>query len=165
MEFKIASKQIDDLKRTILNKEKVMLRGLQDAERAFLLSQLNNRFLYVATSYNKAKIIEKQLVSCGKSVQVINQVVEPLTYEASINDALMEILKGLSRFIQGGVDALIITPEVLLQKLPTKNVFLEHCIKLNKGETYDYSSLKSALLNLGYKKVEKVARNFIDFFT
>ena len=156
MIYKLKSSQIESLSNSVKEKEKVTVHNLQDAERAFLLSGFNKKILYVASSLIKARIIEKQFSSLGKKVLILSQVLDAISYKASSNEIMEAYCYALSQITLNKIDVVIILPDLLLQRLPKRDVYNEEIITLNVNEKYDLSSLKFALLNLGYKRVERV---------
>ncbi|MBQ8749627.1 MAG: transcription-repair coupling factor [Clostridia bacterium] len=156
MIYKLKSNEINILDKAIKNKEKITVRNLQDAERAFLLSNYDKSILYIASSLVKARIIEKQLSSLGKKVLILSQLLDLISYKANVNEVMETYAYALSQVALNKIDAIIITPELLLQKLPDSSVYMEEIICLEKGNDYNLSSLKSGLLNLGYHRVERV---------
>ena len=156
MIYKLKSNQITNIIKEIKDKEKLTIRGLQDAERAFLLSNFDYKILYVSTSVTKARMAQKQFESLGKKCVIISELLDAISYKASANEVLENYLFAMSQVSLNMVDVLIITSEILLAKIPEKSVYLENIIELKKGNDYKIDSLKEGLLNLGYKRVDKV---------
>lgn len=156
MIYKLKSNQIDSINKSVKDKQKVTVRNLQDAERAFLLSEFDEKILYVATSLIKARMIEKQFSSLGKRVLILSQVLDIISYKATSNEIMEAYCYALSQIALDRIDVVIILPDLLLQRLPKRSTYNEEIIRLKVNEKYDLSSLKFGLLNLGYKRVERV---------
>ncbi|MGN1227798.1 MAG: DEAD/DEAH box helicase, partial [Christensenellales bacterium] len=156
MAYKISSKEVAEIEKVIKNKEKITVRQLQDAERGFLLSLFDDKILYIATSSVKARMIEKQLSSIGKRSYVLTQVIDAIFCKANLCEILNEYCLVLSWLYLNKIDAIIITPEVMLQKLPARDIYESEVIHIECGKDYNLSSLKSGLVGIGYKRVERV---------
>lgn len=158
MTFKLNSRESEILTKSFIKKEKIIVRNLQDAERCFLLSLQNQKILYVASSFVKARIIERQFSSLGKKVLILTNLLEPFSYKANTNEVMEAYCYALSQIALNKIDVIIITPELLLSKLPDRQVYLSEIIELEKGKEYDLNFLKEGLLNLGYKRVDRVEK-------
>ena len=114
MIYKLKSNQIDSINKSVKDKQKVTVRNLQDAERAFLLSEFDEKILYVATSLIKARMIEKQFSSLGKRVLILSQVLDIISYKATSNEIMEAYCYVLSQIALDKIDVVIILHVIIV---------------------------------------------------
>lgn len=145
-----------NFKRAVKNMEKVTVRDVQDSERAFLLSGIDKKILYFTTSLIKARTLERQFSSLGKRVLILSSLLDVISYKASVNETLDTLCGCLNRICLNDVDVVIALPDLLMQRLPNKQVYESCIVSLMKGVPFNFLNIKQTLFNLGYKYVDRV---------
>ncbi|MGD9901079.1 MAG: transcription-repair coupling factor [Spirochaetales bacterium] len=127
--------------------------GTLTSDRVLFLSSLKHKILLVAENAKEAQNLKEQFVAIGKKVDVISYKLAGYIYHtAEKNDSINEYYETLFNLVENNAQILIITPEILLQKLPKKSVFKENILSLSNGIVYDLDELTKKLIKMGYKR-------------
>jgi len=141
-------------------KEKVSVFSASFPEHILFLNSLNTPFCVVAQNVQEAKKIKEHFENIGKKATTIFYKLSGYIYHtAEQNDLMQEYYRALYELTSNELDVLIITPEVLMQKLPQKEVFSRHILNLKLGVTYNLELLTKALIKMGYKREAMVENN------
>lgn len=129
--------------------ENVSVFGLTANEQASLFWETDLCVLVVASSVEKAKQFAQQMEDMNKHCALLTQ---DFSYDASnFNHADFE--KNLQSLLQAktSLDAIVVTPNVLLNKYPVPQA---QELVLQVGQTYDLVELQKQLVQCGFKKQE-----------
>ena len=108
---------------------------------------------YVVPSLDTANEVLDKLILLGKKAILFNEFITPLSSEFETYE---KILENLNLIKEGGVDAVIITPEVLAAKFPSPDKIKK--INVGVGQELDVSKFTKQLIKMGYKRVEIVSK-------
>ncbi len=140
-------KQLNDF----LNKNKsVCVRGLNIGERGFIAGT-NERAIIIVPDLIAANQYNSQLLSLGYRSQIVMRGFDtPLFVYAQDLNALKQMISGVSKFLVGELDFLVVNCEALFQRLPKKeNLF---ALVLEKQERYSLDFIVKKLIELGYSR-------------
>lgn len=136
----------------INNNVAVSVFGAGFGEQLALISEYSN-VLYVVPNRDSAIKAFNALLASGKKCRMVINKFEPTVTD--FNDANeLSLTLALGDILFGNADYLIVTPEVLLNKLPSKSQFLNQFLTLKVGEHYNLKQLKQSLIMLGLKNVD-----------
>lgn len=139
------------------SKKNVSIFDMNLGAKSWIISQINSPFIFVTESYDVQNKLKNQLTSFNKKVEVINTIDFDLKTSAYKNDeSLKKFLSALNKIAFNKLDALIISPKVLLAKLPSLTLFKSKVVSLEKGKEYSLKSITKLLLDNCYKRVEMV---------
>ena len=152
-------KQTNNIKQlysSITHRKSIDIRGLSKGERCFLLCLVKNKLLYVASSEDNAKTVKASFESLNKKCALILHR-RNLFYSEGEDEFALNILAALAD-INNDYDVLIVTPEVLLEKFPSKKSYDENCLTIACGEQVDLKGLIKHLDMLGYERTQMVEK-------
>ena len=126
-------------------------------QRSWLVNDLNKKFVYVVESFDLQNKLKKQFESMGKKVDVIYSVdfdLKPSTFKN--DESRKQLISSLYNIATDKVDAVIISPKVLMQRVPSLLEFKKHIVSLEVGKDYNLNDIKKTLIESNYQKVEMV---------
>lgn len=126
-------------------------------QRSWLVNDLNKKFVYVVESFDLQNKLKKQFESMGKKVGVILSAdfdIRPSTFKNDENKK--QLLSCLYNIAIDKLDAVILSPKVLMQRVPSLLEFKKHIITFEKNKEYDLGAIKKLLIENNYQKVEMV---------
>ena len=135
------------LEYNIRNKKQINIIGTRLAERGFLFK--DKRFLYVALDDASAYNLQKQLTSFGNRCEVLTKTMSDVVY-APFDST--DIMYALSRYLNGEIDSIIVTYNVLLQRLPDISSIHKSILNITLGQEIDVTELSHRLTLCGYKR-------------
>ncbi len=125
--------------------------GVGRHEKILILDQFSETKLIVAVSDDDAVSYYETLCDEGKSVDLlINNLETDVSKFSSVSQ--INTLKTLQDVITGNVDYVVISPKVLLDKLPSVNGIKDSIMSLEVGKSYDIQHLSRQLIRMGYKR-------------
>lgn len=130
--------------------------GLNRGEKLATVEGANFLF-YVVSSIDDITPIYDNLLSLNKKCEILTSPINFFSSEFTRTDDLLRVLFKLKR---NELDALIITPEMLTQKVINPQKL--KTIDLKVGDEIGITNLISSLISMGYKRVDLVA-NVGDF--
>ena len=77
-------------------------------------------------------------------------------YLSESKEMLAQQIYGLYSLLGASHKIIILAPSSLYKFYPSKELFMESCLKLKVGETYDFNKLKEQLQNICYSRVQKI---------
>ncbi len=107
---------------------------------------------YVVGDIDDTVMIEERLVAMGRKCAVLPQVIDVFLGKFSNFDQILKTLYGIKR---GEIDAVVLTPEMLTQKVPSMDDL--SLISLKVGDIVDLNKLTKTLITFGYKRVDMVS--------
>lgn len=127
--------------------------GVSDSMKYLTAGLIDGRILYVAADSVAANRAYAALaVLSGKKCALISPKDDVLLYkEAASKDSLYRRIEGISALF-GGAEIVVAEVEALMQLFPSALP----CIELCAGKEYDYASLPSKLISMGYTREETV---------
>lgn len=142
------------------NNDRITINGLGFAERAYLLSGLNQKSLLVCVDETEIERTKAQLEGLNKKVFVLTEKL-PLLFgmNETANPLFKDYYKVLGAISQEEFDVVLVLPQVLMQKLPNKKQLQKAMLNLQIGKNYDISSVVSTLSILGYRREEMVSNS------
>ncbi len=145
---------------SLVNTERhISVSGLGVGERGFISNSLlqEKHLLYVAPDFFVAKNIQKQLRALGKRCYILSDKLPSIFGVNEKNNPLfLEYVSALNAIAEGSLDALVVLPQVLLQQLPTKQVYKSNALILQAGKEYSLSDTAALLTSMGYRRVDRV---------
>ena len=139
----------------IESKKNVSIFDISLGAKSWILKEINQKILYVTESFDTQNKLKNQLTSFGKRVELINSIDYDLKVSAYKNDeSQKKLIASLCKIALGKVDAVIVSPKILLAKLPTLENLKKHILNFEVGKEYDIKDVTNLLLSSCYKKVE-----------
>lgn len=134
---------------------RVTVFGFTKNEQVSIFNDTTDFILYVAPTSQKAHEMKESFEDLGKVCEVIT---EPFSYHFSElkNTQVEKLFKILNKINSGELEVLVTTGEVLLNKLPSKDVLINNFIEINKNEKYNLMELVKKLTGFNYKNQELV---------
>lgn len=143
---------LNKLLTAINNNVAVSVFGANFGEQMAILSEQKNALLVVPNKDSAIKAFNALTVSGKECRMVINK------FEPSISDFdnpnELALSMALGDVVSGNANYLIVTPEVLLNRLPNNLDFKNQILTLRVGEAHNLKQLKQKLILLGFKNVE-----------
>lgn len=140
-------------------KDNLSVYGLGLNERAFFVSNLKCKKLYVASSETSILRLSTQLMSLGQRVLSVEHLQDNIFYADNVKDEVCErLINVLSSMAKDDYDCLIVTSEMLMQRIPSKKALYDAIIELRVGSEYNLEELRSKLIKSGYKRTDMVER-------
>lgn len=131
--------------------------GCSLGDKTWILNSADRQIMYVTESYDLANKIKQQFESMNKSVRMITESDFDLKINIFKNDGTKpDILSSLYNLCKEKADILIVSPQILMMRLPGKNLFEKNILKFEKGRTYDFKTVTRKLSELNYKRVDMV---------
>ncbi len=124
--------------------------GLNIGEKAYAVSRIDGQAICVLPDILFANNFVRQLTALGVKSETITTKI-PLLNTVN-NEGYESYCVALSNFVSGKSKVLVVSPEVLMQRLPNKQYFAKSNLRLKVGQTIDIEYLKKKLLSLGYSK-------------
>ncbi len=145
------------LEHSIKAESKLQVNGLGLGEKGFITNLIGRKVLYIAPDFFAATNLKRQLKSFGKKVAIISDKL-PLIFgiNENKNPIFKEYITALNGIANNTLDAVIIMPDVLMQKLPGKNIIKNAQLSLECGSEYSLDEVVASLINLGYARVDAI---------
>ena len=121
---------IDDIK----SKKDVSVFDIAFSNKSYIADFLESKILYVLESFDQQNKLKKQFESFGKKVEVISSIdydIKPSLYKNS--EIEQKLLIAIFKIITNDINVLIISPNVLLQKLPKLEEFKKNILTFCKS--------------------------------
>lgn len=151
------------LKTAVEGKKNCSVFGLSFGEKSLFLCSQKRQILFVTENLAEANKLAKELECFGKKVETIfYKQSEFLLASLSFGQNVANMFSSLQALCKSSVDCLIVTPEVLMQKFPSKKQFSDLIISIKKGKTYNQKQLIQNLINVGYHRTD-LTQNVGDF--
>ncbi|MBR1985232.1 MAG: hypothetical protein IKA31_05755, partial [Clostridia bacterium] len=132
--------------------------GLNDGEKYFLPYFFAEKTVVVVNNEDSLTNYTKQLTSLGKKVVSLSS---PLPLIISVSEKSSKVFKDyfvtLSKIAKGDFDVLLVTPTVLMQKLPEVQFIKSNTLKFEVGKDYLLQDISTKLVEMGYTKQEIVS--------
>ncbi|MBR5226551.1 MAG: DEAD/DEAH box helicase, partial [Clostridia bacterium] len=152
----IDSPKIIEIKQNFENAQKQILFGISGVgNQSFVLGALGKGGALVAKDLVSASKIAENLGAYGFNVRFITSPFENALglVDQNLKD---DFFAGISDYLSGACDFLIILTNALLQKVPSKEAFLEHTLIFEDGKEYTFQNLSKMLVKMAYEKNESV---------
>lgn len=131
--------------------------GLNIGERIVLSSQISQNVCYVAQDKQNADNIANALKMLGRKTAVITSSVLDYTYHLmEFGSDTRERQAVLFDMIEGNVDTLVITPNVLLEPVVSSKIFSQNILSFSVGDNIEPEDLITRLVDIGYVRVNAV---------
>ena len=129
----------------------------------FLTLNLFNKFkdnilVYCANNFEVNEMYNS-LTTFVKSSDIITIPSDELLrveYLSESKEMLAQQIYGLYSLVSAKHKIILLAPSSLFKFYPTKELFMNSCLKLRVGETYDFNKLKDQLQNICYSRVQKI---------
>ena len=140
------------------NHTPVSVFGVGLPEKILILNEFSEQKLVVCVSDDEAINFYETLVCEGKNASLlINNLETSVSKFSSV--AQINVLVTLQNIALGNVDYVVVSPKVVLNKLPSLN-YIKNLIKTLKiGEKYSIKTLTKSLVERGYKKQDVVSES------
>jgi transcription-repair coupling factor (superfamily II helicase) len=127
--------------------------GTNLASRILFLNSFEDSFLIVAENVKEASKLKEHFEAIGKKTETLNYKLSGYIFHtAEQSDLIQNYYSVLYKLVNKKLDVLIITPELLMQKLPTPSSFKANILTLKTGINYDLDLLVKQLISMGYKR-------------
>ncbi|MBQ8431103.1 MAG: hypothetical protein IJX26_04135, partial [Clostridia bacterium] len=146
-----------DLHSAVSEEKNTSVFGLSLGEKSIFLSTLKKQIVFVSQNMNECNKLAKELKSFGKNVKTIFFKQSEFLLGKTFGSNYENLIETLTALCTEKVDCLIITPDILLQKMPLKNSFEKFFITLKKGGTVNVKLLIHSLNNMGYKRCDIIS--------
>lgn len=131
--------------------------GCGTGEKIIISSEIDSFVLYVAVDAISASNIARQLENFGKNVCSILSKQDMVQYHNSEYSGITaDRFKTLFKLCERNVNVLVISADILTEKMPDFNEFKQSIIKLEKGKNVNLKTLITNLVSLGYKRVDRL---------
>ena len=148
---------LNDKLNKIISGKAVRLTGLNVGEKGFITANLGRQVLYVAPDLFAAENLKEQIIALGKRAEILP---EKLSLIFGIDDSVSPLYQQyfgvINKLVNNEIDILIVLPAVLMQKLPGREFFSGHRLKIELNKEYDLQNIAAKLTQMGYKKQELV---------
>lgn len=132
--------------------DKTVVSKIAFGHKLHLCSFLSRKIAYVLLE-DDLQQTAMQLSQYGLKTLILQPVYEVLLHRHTANlTAIGNRIKTLKDVVSGSYDVLLITPRVLVQYLPNKDIFEKAFLKLSIGKEYDLNEVVDALVGMGYRK-------------
>lgn len=123
-----------------------------------LLKELGRKCVYVAPNEFIAGRIYEDFLSLSQEQALLLPAQEYFLYdvEAQSHGTQHQRLEILQRILAGEYQILVVSAEVLAQRLPSHIRLAESCLTLSVGEEHDTPALVHTFLEMGYERYETV---------
>ena len=143
------------IKQEIEKNNSIKIDGLDKGEKALILKSLNKKFIYIANDLLGASTAKKILEDVGVTSHIIySPISSPVLTLKNIDDTQCDMLNKIYDYLGNKVQALIIMPTVLCQRLPSLAELEVNKITLESGSNYNLKTLQEKLVKFGYTKSE-----------
>lgn len=157
LELENNQKGVNNLLTAILNNKNCSVFGMNFSQKSFVLEATNKPFVFVTESFDVASKMQKQMESMNKKSFVCYGGRLEISAESFVeNELYTNIVSALSLLACNQIDCLIISPEILLQRLPDAKVFKKNLINFVKDKEYEFSNLPKMFTQMGYQRVDMV---------
>ena len=151
--------QLNSLLTDIASKKNVSIFDANLGAKTWILSENKNFILYVTESIDLQNKLKAQLTSFGKKVEVLSAIdFDIKTSFYKDDESSKKLISVLSKVLSNQINALIVSPKILLKRLPEISLFKDHIFKIEKGKEYDFRKIVSYLISSNYKKVDMVEK-------
>ncbi len=131
--------------------------GFNDGEKFFLPSILGGKTVVICPK-SSTENYTQQLLGLNKRVVCLENKI-PLLY--GFNESKSQIFKeyylAISKIVDEDYDVVVVTPEVLFQKLPNADYILKSILNLSTGKSFNIEDLTSQLGLMGYLRQDLVS--------
>lgn len=136
---------------------KVSIQGANVGEKAILTSTMLP-CIFVSADFVSMSEIKAELEALGKRVDMLSLGLSaPIYNNAEISESVSHLYKCVYDLQTNNLDCLFVSPEVLLKKLPSKDILLKP-ITVKVGEEVILGQFIKNLVKNGYKRQEIVAK-------
>ena len=139
------------LRNSIENGDNCSVFGLNIGEKLALLGDSASLF-YVVDSVENASIVMDKFVDMGRTPYLLTDAINPLSSEFEKCDKELEFL---FRLKNGEIDTVVMTPNMLSAKFPSKDRVFSKTISV--GDTLEVTKFVRELMKSGYERVDIVA--------
>lgn len=147
---------VSTLLQSIENKESVSVFGTGLGEKIALTLSQNKMIIFVATDASVAREVAEIYKNASLKVDVITSAIN---YDLNAyTEENLQIFNTLAKFTRGSLDALVITPALLLSRVVNKSYILDNCKIINK-ENCDFTTFLQLLTTFDYKRVDFVTKS------
>ncbi len=145
------------LESQIKTEKAIQVNGLGLGEKGFITSMIGRKILYIAPDFFAATNMKRQLKALGKKVAIISDKL-PLMFgiNENKNPIFREYITALNGIVNNTLDAVIIMPDVLMQKLPSPDIIKSSSLFLTQGNEYSIDDIVTSLVNLGYSRCDAI---------
>lgn len=151
--------QLNSLLTDITSKKNVSIFDANLGAKTWILSNTKNFIIYVVESIDLQNKLKNQFESFNKKVEILSTM--DYDIKASFykdDESIKKYISVLAKVISGQIDVLIVSPKILLQRLPNLDIFKKHILKLEKGKEYSFKNIVNFLVASNYKKVDMVEK-------
>ena len=147
---------LNKLLNAIDNHIPVSVFGVGLPEKILILNEFEEQKLIVAVSDDEAVNIYETLISEGKTAHLlINNLETTVSKFSSVSQ--ISVLVALQNIVSNFAEYIVVSPKVVLSKLPTVNYVKNLILSLKVGEKYNLKELTKQLVLRGYKKTDVVS--------
>ena len=125
--------------------------GVGRQEKILILDESSDKKLIVAVNDDEAVNYYETLMSENKSVDLLINNLETQVSKFS-SATQINVLKTLQDIVTDNVDYVVVSPKVLLDKLPSPKMVKDLILTIKEDESYDINSITKKLVKMGYRK-------------
>lgn len=145
------------------SKKNVSIFDVSFGFKSLVTSEFTSPTIFVTESFDTQNKLHLQLTQLGKKVEVLNSIdldTKISAYKSTYSQT--KLVSTLCKLVQNQIDVLIVSPKILLLKLPSLEQLKNHIIRLNLNNDYNTTNIINLLVSSGYKRVE-MAENVGEF--
>lgn len=132
--------------------DKTVVSKIAFGHKLHLCSFLSKKLLYV-TLEDHIQQISRELSQLGLNAVTLQPVYDVILHRRTTNlTAIGNRIKTLKDISDGNFDVLLVTPRVLLQYLPNKDIFEKSSFTIDTDGEYDLDDIIDKLTAMGYKR-------------
>lgn len=127
--------------------------------KAWITASISKPTIFVCEGYENQNKLKKQLECFNKKVEIIFSLdydAKPIKFKDDEN--IKSLLNCLCLLSQNKLDVLIISPKVLMQRLPSVKQYKENIVEIKVNKSYNFKSIVNMLLKLNYQKTDLVEK-------
>ena len=146
------TRSFEKVKQSVDRLDKTVVYKAAEAHKLALCAFLDRKTLYVCGENAYLDACE-QFSQMGVSVVTLDPVYDVVTHRVGVNmSSVGKRISSLVRLSKGDYDVLVVTPKVLLQYLPCRQMLEKGFFTLREGDEIEEDELEKRLSSLGYKR-------------
>lgn len=157
--FSQNSGRMEAIMQAVESGQNISIFDVSFGNKAWIVAQINNPVVFVCEGFDNQNKLKRQLECFNKKVETIFSLeydTKPTNFKTDEN--MQKLINSLCLLSQNKLDVLIVSPKVLLQRLPTLKQYKSNIITLKQNENYSFKEIINKLLQLNYQKVDLVEK-------
>lgn len=157
--FSQNSGRMETVMQAVQSGQNISIFDVSFGNKAWITAGIDQPIIFVCEGLDNQNRLKKQLECFNKKVETIftlNYDIKPTKFKDDEN--YRKLLNCLVALSQNKLDALIISPKVLMQRLPSFKTYKSHVISLKKNESCNFKNFINQLIKLNYQRVDLVEK-------